>query len=83
MNRPPYYTHRTIRAVARVIHDTYHVEGGVALLRRAARIRAEIAGTGHDENRVALAIEREGWVATTIVVDEIISAVQNSADKDD
>jgi hypothetical protein len=80
MSRPTYYQHRTISAVAKILHDTYHAEGGLQLLRAAARIRVEIAGTGHDENRVALAIEREGWVATTVVVLEIIAAVQDAAD---
>jgi hypothetical protein len=81
MSRPPFYNHPTIGAVAKVLHDRYHVEGGVALLRRAARIRLAVAGTGRDENRVALAVEREFCAPTSEIVDEIIAAVQDAADE--
>jgi hypothetical protein len=79
-NNPPYFRHPTITAVARVLHDYYKVEGGVALLRRASRIRLAIAGTDHDEDRVALAIEYEGWIATDDIVDKVIRAVRVTAD---
>jgi hypothetical protein len=80
MANPTYFQHPTISAVARVLHDNFKVEGGVALLRRAARIRIAIAGTEHDEARVALAIEREGWVATDDIVQKIVNGVRVTAD---
>lgn len=79
-NNPPYFQHPTNSAVARVLHDQYHVEGGTALLRRALRIRLAVAGTDHDESRVTLAIEDEGWIATEEIVNSIIEAVQKAAD---
>ena len=77
---PPYFKHATISAVARVLHDHYEVEGGIALLRRAARIRLAIAGTGHDRHRVWVAIETEEWVPTDDVIEKIIRAVRITAD---
>jgi len=80
MANPPYFQHPTISAVARVLYDHFKVEGGIALLRRALRIRLAVAGTDHDEARVALAVEREGWVATDEVVQKIVNAVKVTAD---
>jgi hypothetical protein len=77
---PPYFQHPTVSAVARVLFDHYKVEGGVALLRRALRIRLVIAGTDHDEARVALAVEHENWVPTDEIVGKIINAVRVTSD---
>jgi hypothetical protein len=76
----PYYTHPTVRAVASVVHDKLDVEGGVKLLRASSRVRMTVAGTAHDDARVAMALDNEGWIATTEIVDAIIRAVQQAAD---
>lgn len=78
----PYYTHPTVRAVASVIHDKLAVEGGVQLLRASSRVRMSVAGTEHDDARVAMALDAEGWIAKIETVEAIIKAVQETADTD-
>jgi hypothetical protein len=75
----PHYKHPTVGAVAKVLHDRLGVEGGVSLLRRAARIRMVIAGAPREDARVALALEAEGYVATHDLTDQIIEAVRDAA----
>jgi hypothetical protein len=76
----PYYNHPTVEAVASILHDKLDADGGVRLLRAASRVRMAVAGTQHDDTRVAMALGNEGWNATTEIVDAIIEAVQQAAD---
>lgn len=77
----PYFQHPTVHAVAQLLYDRrYAAQGGVQLLRRCARIRQAVAGTANDEDRVSLAIQKEGWVPTDELVEEVIRVIQRAAD---
>lgn len=79
--RPPYYQHPTVEAVASVLHDRLHIDGGVKLLRASARVRMVIVGDHHDDARVAIALDHEGYASSVPLVEAVIVAVHTAADE--